>query len=223
MIEHIGFYGHSGCAYRSKDSFIDILAEKLNSKVVNIGVRQGSEERILFELKKTKKLDVAIIFHSEPGYLFLPNSDRDIDISGINQKRIENLIPETDWDSNFSQKYSPKFLEEFKCRQDFTSLMDNIRDHLYHPDVMLNRFYGNLIQIDQYLLAKKIPAVHILEKSNAIPQWFAFQSGVTDYTVAPLYQIFKAKQPFFVNCITKEGNLEVVKKLEVLINAACSR
>ncbi len=222
MIENIGFYGHSGCAYRSADSFIDLLSNKLNSKVVNIGVRQGSEERILFELKKTKKLDLAVIFHSEPGYLFLPNSDRDIDVTGINQKRIENLIPEGDWASGFSQKHSPKFLDEFKTQSEFISLIDNIKEHLYHSDLMLNRFYGSLIQIDEYLLAKKIPTIHVLEKNSAIPNWFKFRSGVVDYSIAPLYQIFKAKQPFFVNCISKEGNIEVCKRLESLIDAACS-
>lgn len=223
MIKHIGFYGHSSCAYRSPDSFLDILAQSLDATIVNTGVRQGSEERILFELKKTKNLDLAIIFHSEPGYLFLPNCDRDIDVTGITKKRIDNLIPETQWDSEFSKKYSPIFLTEFKDRIQFTNLINNVKTHLYNADLMLNRYYGCLTQIDQYLLFKNIPAIHVLDKTNAIPNWFKFQSGVVDYDISLLCQEFKSTQPFFVNCITKEGNIEVYKKIKSLINAACSR
>ena len=79
----IGFYGHSDCAYLSNDSFLNIVANALDATIVNIGVRQGSEERILYELKKTRSLDVAIIFHSSPSYLFLPGCDRDFDLKSI--------------------------------------------------------------------------------------------------------------------------------------------
>ena len=107
MIKHIGFYGHSNCAYRSPDSFIDMIATHYSADIVNLGVRQGSEDRILFELKKTKKLDLAIIFHSEPQYIFLPGCDRDIGLNQVDEQRAEYLFK--DWDSNFNKTHHKKF------------------------------------------------------------------------------------------------------------------
>ena len=49
---NIGFYGHSNCAYSSPDSFLDIVANRLGANLVSKGVKQGSQERILFDLKK---------------------------------------------------------------------------------------------------------------------------------------------------------------------------
>jgi hypothetical protein len=89
---NLGFYGHSNCAYRSDDSLIDIVANTLHANVANIGVRQGSEERILFELKKTKNLDLAIIFHSQPHFIFIPNADRDMSIRQISNNKSQYLF-----------------------------------------------------------------------------------------------------------------------------------
>ena len=64
MSLRIGFYGHSTCAYRGATSFLDLVAEQLSARVVNTGVRMGSEERALLDLKRTRP-DVAIVFHSQ--------------------------------------------------------------------------------------------------------------------------------------------------------------
>lgn len=221
---NIGFYGHSNCAYSSPDSFLDIVAGRLSANLVSKGVRQGSQERILFNLKKTRNLDVAIIFHSEPGYTFLPNCDRDIDLTNISKRRMETVFRQEEWNGSFLANYNPSFKEHFKSLEAVVNTATVYRDHLYHPDAVLNRFYGALLQIDRYLVDRSIPCVHVLSYSNAIPDWFKFSSGIVDYTVMDLCQKYKTERDqFFVNTVTREGNLAVANRLITLINAACSR
>jgi hypothetical protein len=221
---NIGFYGHSNCAYSSPDSFLDIVADQLGAKLVSKGVKQGSQERILFDLKKTKDLDLAVIFHSEPGYIFLPNCDRDIDLTNISKRRIENVLKQEEWNGSFLTTHNPSFKDHFKTLDAVVNTATVFRDHLYHPDAVMNRFYGALLQIDRYLTDRSIPCVHVLNYSNAIPNWFKFTSGVVDYTVIDTCQTYKTEgSNFFVNTVTREGNIEVAKKLLTLINAACGR
>lgn len=211
---NIGFYGHSNCAYRSEDSFIDIIANRFNANIVNIGVRQGSEERILFKLKKTNSLDLAIIFHANPGFTFLPNCDRDVDLTRISFERIEYLMSQEDWDSEFLKKHTPIFREEFKTKENFLNAANVFKEHFYHRDLILNRYYGALMQIDRFLVDRKIPVLHVLSESNSVPHWFEFKSGPVDYEIMKLCDTYKSKQNFFVNLITKEGNLAVADVLE---------
>jgi hypothetical protein len=222
---NIGFYGHSNCAYTSPDSFLNLVADQLGATIVNKGVRQGSQERILFDLKKTKNLDVAVIFHSEPGYTFLPNCDRDVDMTNISRRRMEHLMMQEEWDGQFMETYSPIFKKHFKELANFINTVTVYKEYLYHPDAVQNRFYGSLLQIDKYLIDKQIPCVHVLNYKNAIPEWFKFNSGVVDYVIMDLcktHKIYK-ESGFFVNLITKQGNQIVAEKLNTLINAACGR
>lgn len=210
----IGFYGHSNCAYRSDDSLVDLLARHFNSEITNTGVRQGSEERILFELKKTKELDLAIIFHSEPQYLFLPDCDRDYGLNNLRELRVEYIFEH--WNNQFSQEHHSKMLSKFKDAGTFYDVISKYKEYLYHPDLQLNRFYGSLIQIDQYLTAKNIPAIHIV--NNSIPQWFKFTSGIIDQTINLIIKQHSLKPgEWFVNCISKDGNMLVAKRLKELV------
>ena len=221
---NIGFYGHSNCAYSSPDSFLDIVAGQLGAKLVSKGAKQGSEERVLFSLKKTKDLDIAVIFHSEPGYTFLPNCDRDIDFTNISKRRMENVLKQEEWNGTFLSNYNPSFKEHFKTLDAVVNTATVFRDHLYHPDAVMNRFYGALMQIDRYLVDRGIPCVHVLSYSNSIPNWFKFNSGIVDYVVMDLCQKHKTEGAnFFVNTVTQEGNQMIANKLVTLINAACSR
>jgi hypothetical protein len=215
MIKHIGFYGHSNCAYRSPDSFIDMIANHYSADIVNVGVRQGSEDRILFELKKTKNLDLAIIFHSEPQYIFLPGCDRDIGLNQVDEQRAKYLFK--DWDSDFNKKHHKRFLEKFESPENFLKAMDSFKRYLYHPDIQLNRFYGNLIQIEQFLVAKNIPCIHVLDGRN-IPSWFKF-SGITDYLIINIANHNPIPSgTWFVNGITREGNILIFKRLVELVD-----
>lgn len=216
---NIGFYGHSNCAYRSNDSFLDLVADHFNATVVNTGVKQGSEERILFELKKSKNLDVAVIFHCQSSSLFLPECDRDIDLKSFDFAKAENLFQNSQLDSEFTKTHQPKFREVFKTDDTFFNVVCNYKEYLHHPDLMMNRYYGALIQIDQYLSSRDIFAIHILEKKLPIPAWFKFSSGIIDYQIMTIVNTCPAKNPFFANAITREANYLISTLLINIITA----
>jgi hypothetical protein len=222
---NIGFYGHSSCAFLGEDSFLTMLSTRFTAQIVNAGARQGSEERILFCLKKSKNLDFAVIFHSEPGYVFLPNSDRDIDLTNITDDRIEYLMTQQEWDFNWTDTNFPKFKKEFETVDNFKTVARLFRKHFYNPDMMVNRFYGALMQIDKYLKDKNIPCIHILNKSNAIPNWFKFESGPVNYDIMELVKMHKTPpgSQFSPNVMTREGNNLVAENLAGAINAVHSR
>lgn len=213
---NIGFYGHSNCAYRSPDSFIDIVERTLGATVVNIGVRQGSEERILFELKKTKNLDFAIIFHSEPQFIFLPDCDRDIGLNHITESKTRTDYLFKDWDikcneNNFLKTHNKKFIEKFQSPDNFLKSVENFKNYYYHPDLQKNRFYGALMQIDHYLIDKNIPCIHVVQLKY-LPTWFKFNSGIVDYEIM---QIVKKNttQDEDINGVSKQENILIANIL----------
>lgn len=194
----IGFYGHSAVSWagfpsNGVNSFIDKIIEKYDATLVNCGVPQGSEERILFELKKTKNLDFAIIFHSSPSYIFLPRCARDVAINDSGIRKAARL-----WDQNPTQQAVEavkkdyfsygKIKEVFGDIETFVSTMSLYDEYLYHPDLQMNRFIGTLVQIDQYLAAKSIPAIHVYMK-NKLPNWFSFTTGIIADDVQKLTEI----------------------------------
>jgi hypothetical protein len=213
----IGFYGHSNCAYRSEESFLDIVAQRLNAEIVNTGVRQGSEERILYELKKTKDLDLAIIFHSEPHCIFIPNSDRDLTMKQLTSDKAEYLFK--DFGNQYHQLHHKKFTELFKTSEELKLATYYLKTYFYHPDLLLNRYYGSVMQIDKYLIDKQLPVIHILEKEESLPQWLKLSSGIVDYKIMQITKDYAMQQGerFTPNCMTNEGNLKVAESLETLI------
>lgn len=203
---NIGYYGHSNCAYRSDDSHIDIVAKRFNANIVNIGTRQGSEERILYELKKTKDLDFAVIFHSAPKYVFLPRSNRDISATNIDEPKAKFLYDICGFNSTFGSQ------------EDIINFARMIRTHLYDPDLFLNRYHAMLSQIDQYLFSTKVPAIHIFNKEGNIPSWLTFKSGIVDTkNISKIIETHEMKNPFFVNCVSKEGNILIADQIEKYI------
>lgn len=217
QIQRIGYFGHSSCAYRSEDSHLDLLANHFKSDIVNTGVRQGSEERILFELKKTKNLDLAIIFHSEPQFIFLPECDRDIGLNNISESRIQYLFSE--FDNEFTRQHHSKFTAKFNNTETLSKSLRDYKEYFYDPDLQVNRFYGSLIQIDQYCVSKNISVIHIIEK-NKIPSWFKFSSGIIDDQVMDIVkQNSISPNSWFVNCITKEGNFLIFQRIKELVES----
>jgi len=214
---HIGFYGHSNCAYRSPESFLDIVAAHFNGVVVNNGCKQGSEERILFELKKTKKLDIAIIFHCHHSALFIPESDRDIHLD-VSMQRAKDLFRTDHLDNEFTLTHSPKFNQLFHTDEHLYSAIDTYKKYFYHQDLMLNRYYGALLQIDQYVTFKNIKTIHVLSDKCVIPKWFKF-SGYVDESIMQIAENEVAKNPFFVNCISKNGNRLIADQLIKIIDS----
>lgn len=61
-------------------TFVDLLHDKFNtvSDPSLRGIPMCSEERILYNLKKTKEIDVAIIVHSQPVFWFFFLDKRDL-------------------------------------------------------------------------------------------------------------------------------------------------
>jgi len=210
----IGFYGHSNCAYTDPISYLNLIADRFNGSIVNTGARQGSEERILFELKKTKELDIAILVHSVPGYIFLPGCDRDIELKELTKKRARHIL---EFDEIQSYNGYPKTTSKFKTGDNFHNIMEIYRDYFYDPDLFKNRFYGSLIQIDQYLLSKNIPCIHIVSGNNSIPNWFKFQSGIVDYSISVLFEKFKTHELDSKNSMNADGNKIVADELEKLM------
>jgi hypothetical protein len=219
---NIGFYGHSNCAYRSPKSFLDLVSSHYNAKIINTGVKQGSEERVLFELKKSKNLDLAIIFHCLPQFLFLPNCDRDISVHDIERNRADQLFADDHLDQQFNQENSPKFKNLFKDNETFFNAVNTFKNYFYHQDLIMNRYHGSLIQIDQYLNNKSIPAIHIVDQSYPLPTWFKFTNGVINYSVMDIVKLHKSTSPFFVNCISEYGNTLVAGEIINTINRELS-
>lgn len=183
----IGFYGHSTSCWAefpiyNQNSFIDKVIENYNATLVNKGVPQGSEERILFDLKKTKNLDIAIVFHSIPKFVYLPTCSRDVAITDIDRFKAFYLWRESNSNSTELAKAKQEYFsyggikESFEDIETFLQTFSLYKEYLYHPDLQLNRYHGAMLQIDQYLLAKRIPVLHVaLEKR--VPSWFTFSSG----------------------------------------------
>lgn len=220
---NIGFYGHSICAYRSDDSFIDKVEKSLAATIVNIGARQGSEERILYELKKTKKLDLAIIFHCPHNFIFIPGSDRDFAAStnfankaGYIWEGNELNNSSENWE--FHKEHHEKFIQKFETMENFIEAMTVFRKIFYDPDLTMNRYYGAITQIDQYVSEKKIKTIHVTSKRLPIPRWFNFSSGIVDYSINEIANKYVIPQgTWFVNGITKQGNEEVAQRLLEII------
>ena len=270
---NIGLYGHSMASwqYQQPWSYITKIQNLYNANIVNFGVAQGSEERILFELKKTKKLDLAIIFHSAPDFMFVPSQprdyctfDRDSLLEKVPTGKVKDWfklngyvnVPDAlcDWWAAIPNAASFELLKQFgitpQLEEENISDMDNLRNstafkewcgdnnemirdlikqkvpsqqevqywldmfdvlelnkkYLYHHDLQMNRYYGALMQIDQYLTAKNIPAVHCLGKPFWYPSWFKFSSGVTDSEIYKLQHEFTGHYASFNE---SENNMNV--------------
>jgi hypothetical protein len=216
----IGFYGHStacwaGFPVKDQKSFIDMICEHYHATLVNKGVPQGSQERILFEIKKTKEIDLAVIFHSTSSFVYLPSCQRDLTLTELNDKAFylwrELSDNSTDLAKAKEQYFSYGGIKEtFEDIKIFIDTMSLYKKFLYHPDLNMNRYLGALVQTDQYIAAKKIPCIHIISKRN-LPTWFTFTSGMFCYDIPELEKKYYKIQ--FPNNISAEGQQVLSKAL----------
>lgn len=182
------------------------------------GVAQCSEERILFYLKKAKKIDVAVIFHGWPNFEFCIGCVDDFQDGVINDDHLEHLLS-----NNITRNFYPDVRKKLPTSQSdvdicFTAdvtkqMLEDHNSKFYHRDLQLNRFHGALVQIDQYLTSKNIKAVHCVH--DRMPSWFKFSSGIVDTEIA-LYQyhpIYGCSYSRSRNAITPEGNTIIEQKL----------
>ena len=211
---NIGFYGHSTACWANSEnnvSFIDQIKEKFNANIVNIGVPQGSEERILFDLKKTKELDVAIIFHSNPKFIFLPGCNRDVSIANVPGRKAQYLWSEQQTRPVSQERHEQEFFsygkikEVFETTEEYVNAMTCYKEYFCHPDLITNRYYANLLSIDDYLLNRKIKSYHIILSSYLKSHsWVTIKSGHVDHETALIPN--KAGLP---NNLSIENNIKV--------------
>ena len=92
------------------------------------------------------------------------------------------------------------------------------KDYFDHKDLQMNRYYGALIQIDQYITSKKINCIHVVDvEKNHIPNWFFFTSGVIDTEGMKIFRennTINLKDP---NGVTIEGNRKMALHFEEVI------
>jgi hypothetical protein len=225
----IEFFGHSiaGKKHVGKtDTFVDIIINKYQATNRYVGVAECSEERILYELKKHQTrtpIDVAIIFHANPAFYFVPTLTRDyhkMPDDQINQAIEYNqpmFIPE------IAEDRMPDIHKQYGTvdKDDFISAIRHHQKYYLNTELSRNRYYGALLQIDQYLAFKKIPVIHCVSKKEWIPNWFKFTTGIVDYEIAPMQ--FRDSQwachyTQSDNAVTYEGNLIIADKLSGYID-----
>jgi|TARA_R110000796_G_scaffold27018_5_gene74683 hypothetical protein len=273
---NIGIYGTSIALYNNDqpDHFITLIKEHFNARIVHTGIVQCSEERILFNLKKTKKLDLAIIFHAPPYNIFVPSWNRDI--TSVDKDTFNKKISVKEWATDIGLCLDPDTINQFseffeaipngaifqllenfnidlenysKAFEEWTSGNDNDikeillsharqtdnetfynelftalslrKKYLDHPDLQMNRYYGALIQIDQYLKSQNIKCVHFLDKESWYPKWFDFTSGPAD---TEIQKIQKENGPYYIgystsaNAISAAGNMIMFNRILEMLN-----
>lgn len=212
---NLGYYGHSSCRSKNPNSHVDILADKLQAHIVNIGVSHGSEERILCDLKKTKKLDFAIIFHSYPWLAYLLDVDRDFDLRKDLEQKTEYMFSKHYRDlenaEDIDRDKHPRFYKKYNDAKTFQDIITNYKKHFYDFDLFKYRFEGTLISIDNYLQFKKIPCLHIVDaEENFVPNWYKIKSGPVDLE---LMRYIRSKKSAGPNLMSLEANRFVAQYL----------
>ena len=204
-------------------SFYDLILNHFNASSLNYMIAQCSEERILYNLKKTSEIDVAIIFHSTPQFIYFPNFTRDFMF--MNEHEID------DWNS---RQHFLDYVDAFKQNKrdivtnfsvptepiDASIIKDFMKLH-FNRDVNRSRFDGALSLIDEYVYAKKISTIHVIH--DYIPNWFNFKSGwgignVVDKDIWNIERGYSESFNKSVNGISIEGNNLIFNKLKGYIN-----
>jgi hypothetical protein len=224
---HIDFFGHSIAGRKhvgKSDTFADIILNKYQATNQNVGVAECSEERILYELKKSQqKIDVAVIFHSNPAFYYVPTLTRDYHkmpdhhIDDAVSYNCPVFIPEIAEDRMVDRTKTYGTVD----KDDFIIAIRHYQKYYHNTELARNRYYGALIQIDQYLAFKKIPAIHCISKKEWIPNWFKFSNGIIDYEIAPMQfrdSPYACHYTQSDNAITHEGNLIIADKLSGYID-----
>lgn len=174
MTTNLGLFGHSVCTDSQFviGSYQQLLVEKFPTlNIVNLGSGNSSEERIFYELKKTKNLDIAVIFHSRPGAMFIPNSNRDL------YTTHRELKPTVEYQWNHLVK-SNGIRNVFPDLKTFYDTFEFYMSYLSTPDLEKNRFESALLAIDSYCLTDKVKLVIHVPYRRFIPSWFSFRSGI---------------------------------------------
>ena len=202
--------------------FVDLILDHYDAESLNAMIPQIAEERILYNLKKTSNVDIAIIFHSTPKFVYFPNFSRDyIHLGETERSYFPTLTFVKDYRENLKDKVSA-FEAKVEVIEHQNSYMSDMMDITYNSEVNKNRYEGALTLINDYVHAKKIPTIHILPNNHSIPHWFKFKSGIVDSHIWVIDKDHKSSFSKTVNAIDKEGNIKIynllVKYIDLLIN-----
>lgn len=227
---HIHLFGHSICRSKKIDgkpteTFVDLLEKQYHTSADNtFTVHQAdcmSVERTLYFLKKSKPIDLAIIFYALGDSIFIPCHQHDAPISKVN---MNNVTESTPYRYGGEIAYHRHVIED-RSKPDVEYISGDELDlavklyfkYLHTRDLNRNRFYGALYQIDQYLTKKNIPAVHCLEETFKYKNhpWFKFTSGVVNEDLSKLQNNgpYKTGHNQSANRINSEGNTYIANKL----------
>lgn len=221
---NIHIFGHSICLRSHSNilSFIDILIDQYNIKPHQLHISLcGSEERILYFLKKVKEpIDIAIIFHGDPGLVFVPPLERDMHPYALDSAFWDNPFNRTlKYFENIPKDKSETSLQTTSL-EDFKIAYEYFLKYFYTKDLNTNRHYGALTQIDQFLKYKNIHAIHcVLEYT--MPSWFNFSSGIVDTEITQMQNsssIYRCDKRLSPNKINEEGNKLIAETLIKYIN-----
>lgn len=203
-------------------AWVDILHERLGivSDPKYRGIPMCSEERILFNLKKIKKIDLAIIIHSQPVFWFVHADTRDLRV--MNENDLDDFFAVTLKNRGSNTYALIKHRGDDQGHYNYTleyvrEVFEFQQDYMLSDDLIRNRFHGALVLIDQYCNAKKIPVIHCIDEKN-IPSWFKFSSGLVDTEVRKLAKNYGISYSLSVNGVSEEGNIKIADRLENLIN-----
>jgi hypothetical protein len=225
---HIGVFGHSialrGSTSHTVKPWINILADKTNSTIVNSGVILCSVERIFWQLKQQKRIDLAILFYSDPSFYFTPKFPYR-DFRHFSEEKFDDKASTfTGMDQVQDQLHESFFKGNHINKEEFVAALKVYNKWFFDHTLQRNRAAGAIMQIDQYLKYKQIPAIHCPSKKdwNFLPPWFEFQTGVVDYDIAEFqYNHYRENDNrVSANHINQEGNELIAEKLLSMIPQA---
>lgn len=219
----IGIFAHSIARCKSNDStsWVDKIAKHYDANVQNYTTTMCSEERILFNLKKAKDLDLAIIFHAKPRYMFIPAWHRDVDTldqdtitikAGMDLKQIlrqENIMSE--------QQLEAVSIEQLQYMlQDFYKIPDNavysVLQSLNHDEAAQLLDQGNICHEFKQFIAQhtdKVAYYSDLVQCLLLNKRFMFhvdlQNSRHQGAMVLIDQYLTAKQIPAVHCVLKHG------------------
>lgn len=235
---NIDVYGASMAQTNSEQkTFHWYLKDRYSVNVVYRGCPVCSEERTLYEIKKQDTANIHIIFHSKPTYMYFPGWKRDIktlDQGEVVKKLFgKNILLPNIFNHPDTTQASDKeaLLEWYKKELDDGSeeskiiyeMVPFMQKYCYTPELQQNRYYGALIQIDQYCNFKKLKVIHCLGEKSWYPKWFNFTSGIVDTTCFDIVKKNRESYNTSINGVSTKGNLEISNRLIELIDAVSSR
>lgn len=219
----INFFGNSLCAPNNTNKFptwLDRVVEKYSADRDYLGIACCSEERILFNLKKAGDFDLAIIMHGNPNFIFCPTLEKDFHKdpgwAGIHLEDRELKYSPNGYNDMLTAVNEKITLPSSETK----NLVEIYQKYFFTPETNRNRFYGALIQIEQYLNFKKIPAIHCPQHQHDIPKWFTFNSGPALYDIASMQHDsspYSCSYNKSANAVTEEGNQIIFEKIDLEI------